>query len=656
MNKKLKILLNIIKKFRNLNESNYLNYFSKYKIDFIEIEKFLFFLCDYDNIIDPKIANYYNRYDFFICLLNNSKNFDMGLIIFLRFEIFCYIEENKERRYSIDFNVKLGNLLSDKYYLDDDKFLWKDFYQENLMKLYEDAENIIIYITPFVLKINLEIFTVDIGNNEIDKLKKVPCYLNNKHNVNIIYRKLHYDLIYDKIYFERIFTQEIKFIDERSNIINLELLKLNATEELSCPNSNSNSNVEVKDINNKLNEEKLNGNDNNNLYNKVNNFPNGINLSESIDLNLLNFNFVDNNNNNKNLNNNNLNKKPEENLINFNYNENYDNQNILNNNSIAPNIIQSYAIQNKPKIIKSLIFCKICNKEISKESKELKQNGNIDNNDNNNDNDININIDYSLFYSQEKICKECFINELYSIYSIEISKFIMDSFENSFNKGNFKSFEDILNLKEAFELNICNKNYSINYIKKNLGLNFEEINHKIRFENCLVCFGGGNPKNCKIKNINSLPCNCTFFSINHFSLFFENLIKINKKLKTNKFTCLCNYQYNINDCMKIFEIINFNKLDEIFFKFKEYLFKNIFENYCFSCGKKKTTNGNHYSLYDEIFKSMMHLSQFEHFCCFDCNEDINQQNKQNFKRKGVYLEIIECCICLTYHKIINIPK
>jgi len=170
-------------------------------------------------------------------MLNNSKNLDIGLIVFLRCELFSYIEENKERNYSIDFNVKLGNKLSEKYNIDEDKFLWNKINKEKLLNLYTDAENIIIYVTPFVLKINLEIFTFDIGKNELDKLKTVPCYLENKHTANIIYRKVHYDLIYDKNYFEKNFPQEIKFIDNKTDFIDLEVLKEKANEYI---NSNSN--------------------------------------------------------------------------------------------------------------------------------------------------------------------------------------------------------------------------------------------------------------------------------------------------------------------------------------------------------------------------------------------------------------------------------
>ena len=93
-------------------------------------------------------------------------------------------------------------------------------------------------------------------------------------------------------------------------------------------------------------------------------------------------------------------------------------------------------------------------------------------------------------------------------------------------------------------------------------------------ENCLVCFYADS-KECQPKNFIRLPCNCCFYSLNHFKLFIKNLIQINiDNKKLVNFTCLCNAKYSVSEILKIFEAINENKLDEEFYALKKYLMEN----------------------------------------------------------------------------------
>ena len=66
-----------------------------------------------------------------------------------------------------------------------------------MLKLDVDAEKIIIYLTPFVLKTNIKIIIYEFDNNSTVLSKEFPCYIDNKHEIILLFRKTHYDLIYE---------------------------------------------------------------------------------------------------------------------------------------------------------------------------------------------------------------------------------------------------------------------------------------------------------------------------------------------------------------------------------------------------------------------------------------------------------------------------
>ena len=137
----------------------------------------------------------------FIC----AKTFDIGMVLYLRYEIFEFIEANKDCLFSKDFPVMLGNLLPSQYETDDSKFLWEEFYNKELMKLYTYAEKIVIYITPFILKRNITLVIFDYGKDCNIQTKLFSCGLNleNFDVLDILYRKCHYDVAYSKEFVEK---------------------------------------------------------------------------------------------------------------------------------------------------------------------------------------------------------------------------------------------------------------------------------------------------------------------------------------------------------------------------------------------------------------------------------------------------------------------
>lgn len=154
----------------------------------------------YNNSIDNKIS----ALTMLIILFNTDKIFDLGLILYLRIKIKDFIEINKNKLYTKEFSVKLGNLLPYQYEQEYDIFDWTGFYNSNLLKLYTEAENIIIYVIPFILKININIYTYDIGNSIEEKLREIKCHLPNKYTISMLYRKMHYEIIYsEEDYFQK---------------------------------------------------------------------------------------------------------------------------------------------------------------------------------------------------------------------------------------------------------------------------------------------------------------------------------------------------------------------------------------------------------------------------------------------------------------------
>ena len=92
-------------------------------------------------------------YSILIKVINNFPDFDLGIILYLKYSIYKYIQFNEGKLYTKDFSVNLNNLLPEKYQIDG-KFLYKEFYEKDLIPLNKEAERIIIYITLFCFRKN----------------------------------------------------------------------------------------------------------------------------------------------------------------------------------------------------------------------------------------------------------------------------------------------------------------------------------------------------------------------------------------------------------------------------------------------------------------------------------------------------------------------
>ena len=218
----------------------------------------IYFALNYKmNINDFHIIN---AYQIFIKLFNNYRDFDYGLIFYFRFILYKYIKSNEDNCYTEDFPVMIGNLLPAEYETEDDMFLFQKFYDEFLLKLYKNAEKIVIYLTPYVLEINLNILMFEVSNKTLTNLQfnSIEKNKDNKYNkISILYKSDHFDISYNKEFFNTNFNYLYLFYDgnDDTNELDLDFISDNKTIDNSLYYSDDSETININDINNTSNDE-----------------------------------------------------------------------------------------------------------------------------------------------------------------------------------------------------------------------------------------------------------------------------------------------------------------------------------------------------------------------------------------------------------------
>ena len=175
---------------------------SKYKIDIDTTYKCLLTL-----LIALKSSSSnttHKAYTILIKMYNNIPHFDLGLICYMHTLIYDYIHLNERNYYSKQFDVPFGNLLPKECEGETDtsrstKWNYEKFYNDYLYKLYVDAEKIIIYVCPFIFNVNVNI-NVN-GDNMVLSINDDNSNSNTMLNVFLLYRKSHYDVLYEGEFF-----------------------------------------------------------------------------------------------------------------------------------------------------------------------------------------------------------------------------------------------------------------------------------------------------------------------------------------------------------------------------------------------------------------------------------------------------------------------
>ena len=260
-----------------------------------------------------KNINIFNAYELLLKAFNFSRSFDTLMIFYLRYSLYEYILENKNKVVSKDFPVLLGNLLPIKYQIENENnsdetiFLFEKYFYEDLLKFYTCAEQIAVYLTPFVLKLNLNVIFYDFGKDTDIETKFFPSYLNNKDSIYVLFRKAHYDICYNKEYINK-YDNLISLYKNFSNnfcVLNEnDVLNYGKNINITDPYQNDTSKIFNRVLNNK---KKIENDNNNIIFN----------------------NYIDNNDiDNKDIDNNGIDNNDNENN---NQNEEFEINNILNN-------------------------------------------------------------------------------------------------------------------------------------------------------------------------------------------------------------------------------------------------------------------------------------------------------------------------------------
>lgn len=209
LNKKIEHLQNIINDIINCFNSKELQ--SRIIINDLNIKpeltyKILILIVDLLKINKIKEAHEILVKSFCTC-----KKFDYAIILYFRYILYDYIRKNENKIYLKTFPVKIGNLLPNEFVTKDGKFLFNDFYQNYLLKFFTESEKIIIYLTPFIIGMELNIIFFD-ENKEI--LQRFKCEGNSELQVNDII-----SLVYIRNNYEIIYTQ--KDYEKNKNIFNI---------------------------------------------------------------------------------------------------------------------------------------------------------------------------------------------------------------------------------------------------------------------------------------------------------------------------------------------------------------------------------------------------------------------------------------------------
>ena len=465
---------------------------------------------------------------------STCRKFDYALVLYFRYILYDYIKKNENKIYLESFPILIGNLLPSQYETNDGKFLFDLFYENFLLKFYKDAEKIVIYLTPFVLGIELDIVVFDIEGEILQKfIYEGKSEINTADIITLLNKKNHYEIIYtesdeenNKKYFE-IFENNIK-----PNILNL--TQTNENDDNTYNDDNDFRLLKTDGFNSS---EKIENNDNFN-----NNENNNINSGDK-----------ENNNNDKEINKENINNNDKEknNIDNENQNNNNKEKNInneQNNNDKEKNNNDKEKNNNGKENDKNI------NKEneIKKNDKEYHKKNNNENTDNNILNNKNKNLNQNIDNNnntQNNIDKNIYVNNKNDNKNDSNKNNIFD--KGNINKSNYDNNKHDKNENSSNNNNSTNDRKNINNINNNININQKivndtgiNINKQSNINNKIITNNNiNNKKNNNIKSNFNNNNNNNQININ----YMNNKNILNQNLTNNKGNLiLFNYKFNNN--------------------------------------------------------------------------------------------------------------
>ena len=98
-------------------EEYFIKLLEHYKIN-IENLILVFVLIYYALSLNDIKNSILKSYSILIKVINNFPDYDLGIILYLKYSIYKYIQFNEGKLYTKDFSVNLNNLLPEKYQID----------------------------------------------------------------------------------------------------------------------------------------------------------------------------------------------------------------------------------------------------------------------------------------------------------------------------------------------------------------------------------------------------------------------------------------------------------------------------------------------------------------------------------------------------------
>ena len=692
---------------KNIENTDFKKKLAYHNIDYLKPKIYLILIYYALTIKDVELS-IEKSHSLLIKTYNCDINFDLLLILNLKFLIYKYLKYNEKKLYTREYSVQMGNLLPSQYKTKKG-YNFTDYYNNKLLLLNNEPDKISISVIPFILRRDLFIYYF-----EQKKINQMWIHADGKKNKDYIPFRLvilngSYVIIYQKEYynqFQKIFSKFTNIsnnkIEKKNNDNNINDKILENIDEEEGKKINNNNNLEnennfsnnIKLIDNNLDNKTNNQNyiNENNQLNKNNlglsNQNNGSNYSNNsssnninnyqinINSNINNYNSnnnLNNNNGNINFNNNNsnLNNQWQNNLTN-NYimkkspaMNNYNNQ---NNETDALEAFLGLPLETKNKI-KMTVKEPTTNRENtnlfiqSYNQIQIKNKSDIINNPFTNK--LSGNLPTKECPSCKKpgkdsfYCETCLLNCLIIFVQNSYIQFIKMNISNLIKdrpKENLSKF--LKNLVIIFPNKLTKKFYEAYSLLSDNKKNFlKEKLKNFRTSLCLGCFKVINKENNFVnysekgggeKNVFlfKFPCECVFCSSNCLKRFI-NAVPITK---IKSFICGCGVEYEyIQLKFLLYFAISHNLI-----KFKNEILRYMYEiikNKCCKCNieiplvQGKKNNVNIMEITDVEAEKIFGIHIFNHLICEKC-----------VKSKEISKNKFYCNLCSSEHSIITKKK
>ena len=585
-----------------------------------------------------------NAYQIFLKALNMEKKiFDLALVLYFRYMLMRYIKENENKLYLKEFDIQIGNLLPIEFETEDGQFLFNNFYEKYLMKMFVYAEKIVIYLTPFVLGMSIDVLLYE---DKDDPLKKMRNVMNNIIIVNdpkkqflstqriyILNFNSHYDLIYTKREFEEVMKYADKQLIYNENMV---INKVNKDNNLSNNKEQLNTSQLKQEAT--KNQENVNTTTQSNQTKK---------FAQSNIIHTGNSNYnITQQCNKPNQNNNKQNHHRAKELSSLNQNE----QNI--NIDQHQKIVSCPRFNNINDCWKAVDNYETKNQNLQSKNQKL-DNPKIMQNQNQQLDNPKVIQNQNKFYQNSPNLKksERNVNQLntnkhqnsvnHQYYEIVMTK----EYENNISEIQLlrKAFitNKRLNLKE--KINILKNTFYTHLQQKaaNFSLSVQEllsIYSQIKGNICVICNKEIN-KN-QIKEDQKLPCGCVLCSKNCINQFCDNFF-------LEILRCICFFPYNPSHLASLQNILAKNFPNHQHIKCIENKIKHAFETTCCICEQQKPQKElKNYSL---NFSNQIPTSKVTEVLEILWREIKNHKICDNCKNNNISKESFECKLCKLSH-------